>query len=353
MIGIRVPARICFFGDHQDYLGLPVIAGTIDRYMELKAKPIQSNEFRLELKDMNSSRTVPLDTNGEKVAPGDYIRSAMAVLREKGFRFKQCYNIEISGDIPINAGLSSSSALTVAWIRFLVAIQEGRIRFTDSDIGRWAYEAEVRFFDQPGGLMDQYTIALQGLLFIDTLHGKTERLKGRLGNLVIAESGIAKRTLEVLQNARSYQQNALNGIKALNPEFKIQDATVTDYEKYKGVIPEKYGRYWYAAIHNYDITQKAKRLLKSENPDLMELGELMNRHQKVLEDYIGNTPREMAMMMDAARKAGANGAKIIGSGGGGCMVAMVDDAHKQDVITAFLDNGAKAAYQVKLTYPKV
>ncbi|UOY07463.1 GHMP kinase [Muricauda sp. SCSIO 64092] len=353
MIKIRVPARICFFGDHQDYLGLPVIAGTIDRYMQLKAKPIRSHEFQLELKDINSFRTVPLDTNGEKVAPGDYIRSAMAILLEKDFRFRQGYKIEISGNIPINAGLSSSSALTVAWIRFLVAIQEGRIRFTDSDIGRWAYEAEVRFFDQPGGLMDQYTIAQQGLLFIDTQHGKTERLKGRWGNLVIAESGMAKRTLDVLQNAKSYQQSALYRIKAQNPEFKIQDANVMDYEKYKGVIPEKYVRYWYATIHNYDITQKAKRLLKNENPDLMQLGELMNRHQKILEDHIGNTPREMAMMMDAARKAGANGTKIIGSGGGGCMVAMVEDTHKQDVITAFLDNGAKAAYEVKLTYPKV
>ena len=85
----------------------------------------------------------------------------------------------------------------------------------------------------------------------------------------------------------------------------------------------------------------------------MELGGFMNRHQKVLEDYIGNTPREMTMMMDAARKAGANGTKIIGSGGGGCMVAMVDDAHKQAVVTAFLDNGAKAAYEVKLTYPNI
>ncbi|MEM9867554.1 MAG: galactokinase family protein, partial [Bacteroidota bacterium] len=33
MIEISVPARICFYGDHQDYLGLPVIAGTIDRYI--------------------------------------------------------------------------------------------------------------------------------------------------------------------------------------------------------------------------------------------------------------------------------------------------------------------------------
>jgi galactokinase len=53
--------------------------------------------------------------------------------------------------------------------------------------------------------------------------------------------------------------------------------------------------------------------------------------------------------MDAARSAGALGAKIIGSGGGGCMVAMVTEDTLQPVINAFLATGAKAAYEVNLT----
>jgi len=32
-VEVKAPGRICFFGDHQDYLGLPVIAATIDRYI--------------------------------------------------------------------------------------------------------------------------------------------------------------------------------------------------------------------------------------------------------------------------------------------------------------------------------
>ena len=36
----KAAARICFFGDHQDYLGLPVIAATIDRYIYMEATPI-------------------------------------------------------------------------------------------------------------------------------------------------------------------------------------------------------------------------------------------------------------------------------------------------------------------------
>ena len=53
--------------------------------------------------------------------------------------------------------------------------------------------------------------------------------------------------------------------------------------------------------------------------------------------------------MKAARNAGAIGTKIIGSGGGGCMVAMVTDDVEEQVKQAFLDKGAKVIYTAELT----
>ncbi len=352
MISIRVPARVCFFGDHQDYLGLPVIAGTINRYITLNALPIREPEFQLLLPNIGQSRVIPLKHRKTKVPPKDYLLSAMVVLESEGFEFKGGYQIEISGNIPVNAGLSSSSALTVAWIRFLIAVQNQRIDIDDVKIGHWAYQAEVGFFDGPGGLMDQYTIAQQGLLFIDTKFGKTERLKGHLGTLVVAESGISKETLEVLQNARTFQEKAVEQVKMQYPDFEIQNSTPADYSKYLTFVPEDCRAHWYAAIHNYDITIKAKGLLLNKNRDTSKLGELMNAHQRILENQIGNTPKEMVDMMIAARNAGALGAKTIGSGGGGCMVAMVSDISKEAVISAFIKNGARDAYEVELTYPR-
>jgi galactokinase len=352
MISIQVPARICFFGDHQDYLGLPVIAGSINRFIVLRAKPISRKEFRLYLPDVQSQRVIALKAMDE-ITSRDYLRSAMAVLKEKGFRFEQGYEIEISGTIPVNAGLSSSSALTVAWIRFLVAIQGDAISPSDAEIGHWAYQAEVEFFDSPGGLMDQYTIAQQGLLFIDTSEGKTERLKGIPCRLVIAESGIAKRTLDVLKNARIFQENALKEVKRVLPSFNIRNSHLSDYDSYSEFVSEYYQDHWYAAIYNYDITVKAKKILQGEGETIEVLGHLMNEHQNILENRIKNTPREMMLMMKAARKAGAYGTKTIGSGGGGCMVALVSDDTKDAVIQAFLDAGAKMAYEVELTYPTI
>ena len=352
MVQIQVPARICFFGDHQDYLGLPVIAGAIDRFIELRAYPIKKEEFQIDLKDLGTTKTISLDEELKEVSKNDYFRSAMGVLKLKGLRFSQGYAIEITGNIPLNAGLSSSSALVVAWIRFLVAVQEYFHEVSDQQIGQWAHEAEVSYFDQPGGMMDQYTIAQRGLLYIDTQKAKTQRLKGDLGALVIAESGIAKQTLAVLKNARTFQEKAIAAVRKMQPEFEIQNSEVSDYERCLNFVPKEFRDHWYAAIHNHHITKQARMYLSAPENNQNHLGQLMNEHQRILQYHIQNTPKEMIAMIDAARRAGAKGAKIIGSGGGGCMVAMVDSEKKEQVIEAFLIHGAKAAYEVNLVYPK-
>ncbi|MBC31581.1 MAG: GHMP kinase [Muricauda sp.] len=348
-ISISVPARICFFGDHQDYLGLPVIAGTIDRYIQLVAKPNGRNEFVVRLCDLDKTQTIALDRDFGEIDKDDYLRSGMAVLNNHGFDFKKGYDIEIQGNIPLNAGLSSSSALVVAWVRFLMAAQTSNKTAENKQIGHWAYEAEVLFFGQPGGLMDQYTIAQGGLLYIDTNSGGTTKLQGDLGNLIIAESGISKKTLEVLKNGRIYGQRTIAAIKQKYPDFDIKKATVEEYEKYKDVVPEAYRPYWYAAIHNYDITLKAKVELEKRDSEIKMLGKLMDAHQNILQNQIRNTPPAMVNMMEAARDAGAFGTKIIGSGGGGCMVAITSESGKQKVIDAFISAGAVAAYEAKLT----
>lgn len=350
MIQIKVPARICFYGDHQDYLGLPVIAGAIDRFIHISASPISENKFVLHLQDLGKQMSIDLDDDLATVQPGDFFRSGMAVLKEQGFRYDQGYSITISGNIPVNAGLSSSSALLVGWIRFLVAINDKSEEISDFQIGKWAYEAEVVFFDAPGGLMDQYTIAQRGMLYIDTKSGTSERLQGSMGKLLVAESGLAKKTLEVLKNASVFAKKAVETVKKANPGFVLEEATLDDYQKYREFVPEEFQDHWYAAIHNYHITLQAKTELKKAETNLQYLGKLMNEHQQILQDQIQNTPKEMVSMMDAARKAGAIGAKTIGSGGGGCMVAMVDDENMEKVKEAFLGAGAKSVYEVEISY---
>ena len=252
-IYIKVPARICFFGDHQDYLGLPVIAGTINRFITIHAKENNDNSLNISMPDIKRKRIINIQKPILNVKQGDYFLSSIDILKKQGFSFYKGYDVIITGDIPVNAGLSSSSALVVAWIRFLIQIQEDLKKISNFQIGKWAHESEALYFDQPGGLMDQYTIAHGGLVFIDTEFAKVEKLPKNLGNLVIAESGIKKETLNVLKKAREYAQNSINALLKKHPDFDIKSFKEEDYEKYKNLIPKKYQTYFYSTIFNYVI----------------------------------------------------------------------------------------------------
>ncbi|MDA8734260.1 uroporphyrinogen-III synthase [Flavobacteriaceae bacterium] len=49
----KAPARICLFGDHQDYLGLPVIACAINKYMIVEGVPNNANYLLFTLINLN------------------------------------------------------------------------------------------------------------------------------------------------------------------------------------------------------------------------------------------------------------------------------------------------------------
>ena len=52
MIQLKAPARICLFGEHQDYLNYPVIAMAISKYIYLEASKISNQKFIITLPDI-------------------------------------------------------------------------------------------------------------------------------------------------------------------------------------------------------------------------------------------------------------------------------------------------------------
>jgi galactokinase len=81
-IHVLAPARICLFGDHQDYLGLPVIACAINRQIILIGEPNTNKEFIFNLPDINSKRSFSIYENFENLQAGDFFASALRRLRK-------------------------------------------------------------------------------------------------------------------------------------------------------------------------------------------------------------------------------------------------------------------------------
>ncbi|MFL2604360.1 MAG: mevalonate kinase [Flavobacteriaceae bacterium] len=348
LIKTKAPGRICFFGDHQDYLNLPVIAGTIDRFINIEGKPNGNAHFKIKLIDFDSQIKINLNESMENLQKGDYLRSSIRVLKKSGIIVNNGYDIEIKGDIPIKAGLSSSSALTVAWLRFLTIAAGNNKKYSNEQFAKWAHESEVLEFNEAGGLMDQYTISIGGILYIRTSNATFKKLNASLGTIIIGNSGIEKNTQEILSRLKNNALRAIDFVKKDYPNFKIQDSKKQDYYDLRKNLPFELHPYFYAAIFNYDITKNA--ILELENPvtDITNIANLINAHQEILDKKLNNTPQGMIFMMKAAKSAGAKATKIVGSGGGGCFLAMTDPQHEEKVINSILGAGAVDAFSVNL-----
>lgn len=79
---------------------------------------------------------------------------------------------------------------------------------------------------------------------------------------------------------------------------------------------------------------------KSEWSD-EKLGDLLNRHQVNLREHKKISTTKIDRMIQASLDAGALGAKINGSGGGGCMFAYAPK-HPEKVVEAIEKEGGKA-----------
>jgi galactokinase len=349
IVKIVAPARICLFGDHQDYLGLPVIACAINRQMTLIAKPNNNNEFIFNLPDIQSQRSFAIDTAFLRLQSGDFFASALRRVRKYGCIPSRGYSITIQGNIPVNAGVSSSSALVVAWVAFLVQAFGCDREITSEFISQVAYEAEVLEQKAPGGKMDQYSIGIGNIVFIETgNHFSYQVLGNRMDGLILGESGIVKDTLGVLGSAKTNALKAIKEIQRSRPEFTIETATLKDYEDSSHLLLHTLRPYFYAAIKNHAITQQARGELTKNPLNLKEIGRLMNEHHRMLRDYLKITVPRIDAMIEAAIASGAYGAKIVGSGGGGCIVALSPKDKKKEIIEAIKKAGAKDAYEVSV-----
>ena len=86
------------------------------------------------------------------------------------------------------------------------------------------------------------------------------------------------------------------------------------------------------------IVKQAKE--KIENGEWRSRGVLMDANHALLREMTVSSP-ELDRLTEAARKAGASGAKLSGGGRGGNMIALVEKEKAADVAEALLSAGAK------------
>lgn len=343
------PGRTCLFGDHQDYLGLPVIACAIDRNIKLTAEQNSTNTFVLNMIDIDEVRIIDINAAFEKLEPRDYFASSLRVLRRYGCVPNTGYTITITGDIPINSGTSSSSALLMAWIRFLIDAFGIDHEVTPEFLSKLGYESEVLEHGEPGGMMDHFSIGVGNIVYINTKQPFSYRIIGTgLKGLITGVSGVPKETIGLIGEIKGNALMSIGIVKQNFPDFDLHASKIEDFDRYRNCLPDRLIPFFEAALKNYHYTKEALKEFEKPVLDLKKIGELMNQHHEVLRDLLRITVPRIDAMINAALRAGAYGAKIVGSGGGGSIVVIADPQIENAVIEAILDAGAQEAYAVNV-----
>ncbi|MCU0339449.1 MAG: GHMP kinase [Spirosomaceae bacterium] len=320
---ISTPGRICFFGEHQDYLGLPVVAAAISLRISIEGGFRNDTKIQIHLPDIGQSASFDLSQTLPYVQERDYFRSTLNILRRRGFVFSRGLTCEVRGTIPINSGTSSSSALVVTWANFLTRHADNPTELTPKELGEIANEAEVLEFGEPGGMMDHYSTAIGQVIYLESrprIH--VEALTPRLGTFVLGDSQQPKDTLGILARCRYGMERIIGQVSAFDADFSMVNTPIEALEKYQTLLTTDDYNLLKANVEDRDILREGKALLASDTPSTdfdQQFGGLLYRHFENLRDFKQTSTPKINRMMEAALKAGALGGKINGSGGGGCM----------------------------------
>lgn len=315
---ISTPGRICLFGEHQDYLGLPIIAMAISLRAKISGHKRNDDQIIIHKPDLKEEESFRLD-DLNYTKSRDYYKSGIRICKNNGLTFSSGFECEISSQIPIRAGTSSSSAINVSWIHFLSKMADKPKVWTLQKIAELAYKAEVIEFNEPGGMMDQYSTAMGRLIYLQSRPKiYIRQLNADLGTFVLGNSYEEKDTMRILQRCKKLQLNIVQKIKKINPEFDLHNY---NYDVDLSILNDVEKKLFNATTQNRDILINALSELEKNKLNHLLIGQLLNDHHQILRDVLKVSTPKIESMLNAAMNAGALGGKINGSGGGGCMFA--------------------------------
>jgi D-glycero-alpha-D-manno-heptose-7-phosphate kinase len=319
----KTPLRASFLGGGTDYPSHfrshpgAVLGGTIDKHVYIQAlplAPIAEQKFRVTYRTTES-----VDTIDEIQHP---------VIREtlKLHGWTDPLNIATMSDLPGGTGLGSSSAFTVGFINLLHRMRGKEL--TRYELARQAIHMEQNILNENVGVQDQIHAAFGGLaryefsgetFSIEPLRLTTSRLTLINRSLILVYTGAQRCASAVLQSQ----------------EARTKSGSNADYLR-----------------EMYEMTKLGATILEAEGDDLAALGrfaELMDHSWKLKQQLsTAVTTSAIGDLYKAGKELGAKGGKLLGAGGGGFVLFMVDpDLHpafeerfgKQNIIPISMTNG--------------
>jgi galactokinase len=316
------PGRVNLMGDHTDYNDGFVLPLAIDRACTVTAMATPGAAVTARSRELTGTVTIPVDGDVDPGAVdpvwGRFVAGVVHALAERGIAVPAT-ELAIESTVPPGSGLSSSSALAVALT--LALTDAAGVDVDRIDVAHLALAAEVAATGVPGGLMDQL-VSLFGraghALLVDcrALEVAPVAISPGVAVLVV-HSGVPRTLAATAYAARRAECEAIATRLGVS---SLRDATAADVQgepRARHVVSE-----------NARVLATAAAL---PDGDLSVLGPLLSAsHASLRDDYEVSIP-ELDLLVELLVECGAAGARLTGAGFGGCVVALAQRNHADDL----------------------
>lgn len=289
--------KIILFGEHAVVYGRPAIAVPVTQVQATAT--IKPSDHGLTIHAADIDRAIAVDAAN----PIDPLVSIVNLTLEHLNCLPPAVTIAVHSTIPIASGLGSGAAVSTAIVRALAQWFDARL--DNAEVNALVYEVEKIHHGTPSGI-DNTVIAYQQPVYFVRGQPTQTFAVARPFKVAIGNTGVASSTKITVGDVRKGWEN--------------------DRARYEA---------WFDRIGA--IVQQARSAIESGT--IEQLGSLLDQNQVLLRD-LDVSSSELERLISAAKHAGASGAKLVGGGRGGNMIALVDDHNVEAVTTALKEAGA-------------
>jgi galactokinase len=338
------PGRVNLLGEHTDYNDGFVLPVAITQRTRVAMRRNGSDQFSLHAAELGQSVQFSFDAPPTEHF-ATYVFGCLALARSQRADVPGV-DIEVSSEVPMGVGLSSSAALEVATLRCLRQLLD--LPFDDVLIAQLAQRAEIEYAGVRCGIMDQMASSLAGTdraVLIDTRSLERREVPLPAGSAVLVmDSGVA-RTLagSGYNQRRSECESAAQqlGVASLRDVQRLEDI-----EQLQDDVARRRARHVF--------TENARVLQAAESRDAAAFGQLMNAsHASLRDDYEVSTPELDLLVRWLQAEEAVFGARLTGAGFGGACVALCRSDAVQQVAASVLEKYNGAGHAGKQLVPAI
>ena len=289
------PGKVILFGEHFVVYGVKAILCSINKRVTVTAEKTSERKISINSKigKLEIEPDKPISEINSPLKPFYYLANKAVENKDTGI------HIQIDSEIPLGAGLGSSSACCVAGAAAIFKLFGNISR---EEVLKLAIEAERTIFENTSGA-DCTVCTYGGIMEYDKNKGFKKIEHEPNFQLVIINSNMEHSTQSMVSKVKEFEnKNKEEFSKLSNLESKLVE----------------------------DVLKLVK-----ENK-IQEIGQKMNQNQEYLEN-IGISNKELTKMIKIGQES-SFGAKITGSGGGGCIFALTNESNLQNILKKFKDN---------------